>query len=101
MALGPKRNVILVAVIAILLVVSGALVFGIKLETVPFTPLERAMADLRVTPLLGLVMKDYPDSEKAIRAAVVRRGNLRADEEVGHASSDRGRCGNAASDRIG
>jgi len=69
-ALGPKRNVILVAVIAILLVVSGGLAFGIKLETVPLTPLERAMADLRATPLLGQVMKDYPDSEKAIRVAM-------------------------------
>jgi hypothetical protein len=69
-ALEPKRNVILVAIIAILLVVSGALLFGIKLETVPFTPLERAMADLRATPLLGQVMKDYPDSEKAIRSAM-------------------------------
>jgi len=69
-ALGPKRNVILVAIIAILLVVSGALVFGIKLQTVPFTPLERAMSDLRATPLLGQAMKDYPDSEKAIRAAL-------------------------------
>ena len=70
MALGPKRNIILVAVIAILLVVSGGLAFGIKLQIVPLTPLERAMADLRATPLLGQVMKDYPDSEKAIRAAM-------------------------------
>jgi hypothetical protein len=69
-ALGPKRNVILVAIIAILLVVSGALVFGVELRTVPLTPLERAMADLRATPLLGQVMKDYPDSGQAIRVAL-------------------------------
>jgi hypothetical protein len=69
-ALGPKRNVILVAVIAILLVVCGALVFGIKLQTVPLTPLERAIADLRATPLLGQVLKDYPDAEKEIRQAM-------------------------------
>jgi hypothetical protein len=69
-ALGPKRNIILVAVIAILLVVSGALVFGIKLQTVPLSPLERAVADLRATPLLGQAMRDYPDAEKAIRDAM-------------------------------
>ena len=70
MALGSKRNVILVAIIAILLVVCGALVFGIKLQTVPLTPLERAIADLRATPLLGQVLKDYPDAEKEIRQAM-------------------------------
>jgi hypothetical protein len=69
-ALGPKRNVILVAVIAILLVVSGILVFSIRLQTVPLTPVERAMGDLRATPLLGQVMRDYPDAEKAVREAM-------------------------------
>jgi hypothetical protein len=69
-ALGPKRDIILVAIIAILLVVSGALVFGIKLQTVPLTPLERAIADLRATPLLGQAMRDYPDAEKEIRTAM-------------------------------
>ena len=70
MALGPKRNIVLVAVIAILLVFSGVMAFGIQLQTVPLTPLERALADLRATPLLGQAMKDYPDAEKAIREAM-------------------------------
>jgi hypothetical protein len=69
-ALGPKRNLVLIAIIAILLVVSAGLAFGIKLQTVPLSPLERAIADLRATPLLGLAMRDYPDAEKAIRDAM-------------------------------
>ena len=67
---GLVRNMALVAIIAILLVVSAGLAYTIKLENVPVPPVERAMADLRATPLLGLALKDNPDAEKAIREAI-------------------------------
>lgn len=70
MSPGPKRNLFLVAVIAILLIVSAGLAYGIRLQTVPLTPLQRALADLRATPLLGLALKDHPEAEKAIREAM-------------------------------
>jgi len=67
---GQKRNVVLVAVIGVLLLASGGLAYGIKLESVPLSPLERAMADLRATPLIGMALKDNPASEKDIREAL-------------------------------
>lgn len=67
---GQKRNVVLVAVIAVLLLASGGLAYGIRLENVPLSPLERAMADLRATPLIGLALQDNAAAEKDIREAL-------------------------------
>ncbi len=67
---GQKRSVVLVAVIAVLVLVSGGLAYGIKLESVPLSPLQRAMADLRATPLIGMALKDNPASEKEILEAM-------------------------------
>lgn len=67
---GHKRNVVLIAVIAAFLLISGGLAYSIKLQRVPPSPVERALANLRATPLLGLALKDTPDAEKAIREAL-------------------------------
>lgn len=67
---GQTRNVVLVAAIAVLLLASGGLAYGIKLESVPLSPLERAMADLRATPLIGMALKDNAAAEKDIREAI-------------------------------
>jgi hypothetical protein len=67
---GPKENVVLIAIIAILLVVAGGLALTIKFESVPLSPLEQTIANLRATPLIGQAIKDNPDAEKAIRTAM-------------------------------
>ena len=66
----PTRNVILLAIIALLLAAAAGLMFTIKLEIVPLSPLEQVIANLRGTPLIGQAIKDNPEAEKAIRQAM-------------------------------
>jgi hypothetical protein len=66
----PKRNLALIAIVAVLLAISAVLAVGIKIEIVPLSPLDRAVADLKATPLIGLAIADNPDAEKAIRQAL-------------------------------
>jgi len=68
---GPKRDLVLVAIVILLLAISAFLAFGIKLDIVPLSPLERAIADLKATPLIGQAIRDNPDAEKAIRDAML------------------------------
>lgn len=67
----PKRNVVLVAIIAILLVAAAGLMLTIQLEIVPLSPVEQVMTNLRATPLIGQAIKDNPEAEKAIREAML------------------------------
>ena len=66
----PRRNLGLVALIAILLVAAGGLLTTITVTIVPLSPVERTIASLRATPLLRLAMKDNPDAEKSVREAI-------------------------------
>ncbi len=66
----PRQNVVLIAIIAILLAAAAALSWGVTFNIVPPTPIERALAALRATPLIGLAIRDNPDAEKAIREAM-------------------------------
>ncbi len=66
----PRYQLLLVALIAILVAVAAGLLFTITVSIAPLSPVERTIADLRATPLLGLAMKDNSDAEKAIRAAI-------------------------------
>ncbi len=66
----PKRNLVLIAIVAVLLVISAIFATGIRIEIVPLSPLDRAVADFKATPLVGLAIADNPDAEKAIRQAL-------------------------------
>jgi hypothetical protein len=67
---GPRRNVVLVAVIALMLVVSAGLAYGIRIDVKPPLEVERALTDLRATPLVGLAMRDNPDAATRIRSEI-------------------------------
>ena len=67
----PKRNVVLVAIIAVLLMAAAGLMLTIQLEIVPLSPVEQVMTNLRATPLIGQAIKDNPEAEKAIREAML------------------------------
>ncbi len=67
----PKRNVVLVAIIAVLLAAATGLVLTIQLESVPLSPLEQVIVNLRATPLIGQAIKDNPQAEKEIREAML------------------------------
>jgi hypothetical protein len=66
----PTRNVVLIAIIAILLAAAAGLVFTTQIEIVPLSPLDQTIANLRATPLIGQAIKDNPDAEKSIREAM-------------------------------
>lgn len=66
----PKRNLALIGIVAILLAISAVLATGIRIEIVPLSPLNRAVADFKATPLIELAIADNPDAEKAIRQAL-------------------------------
>ena len=67
----PKRNVVLVAIIAILLAAAAGLMLTIQLEIVPLSPGEQVIVNLRATPLIGQAIKDNPEAEKSIREAML------------------------------
>jgi hypothetical protein len=69
--IGPLRNVILIGLIAIMLIGSAGLAFAVKMQIIPLSPLELAMANLRATPLVGQTMRDNPPAEKAIHDALI------------------------------
>ena len=66
-----KRNVVLVAIIAVLLVAAAGLMLTINIEIVPLSPLEQVITNLRGTPLIGQAIKDNPEAEKSIREAIL------------------------------
>lgn len=67
----PTRNVVLLAIIGVLLVAAAGLMTTIKLESVPLSPTEQVIVNLRATPLIGQAIKDNPEAEKSIREAMV------------------------------
>ena len=67
----PKRSVVLIAIIAVLLAAAAGLALTIQVEIVPPSPLEQVIANLRATPLIGQAIKDNPEAEKAIREAML------------------------------
>jgi hypothetical protein len=67
---GPKRNVILVAAIVLLLALSAGLAYGIRINVTPPSDIERAITELKATPLVGMAMKDNPDAAAKIRSAM-------------------------------
>src|SRR5471030_1881580 len=66
-----KRNVVLIAIIAVLLVAAAGLTLTIQLNIVPLSPLEQVIVNLRATPLIGQAIKDNPEAEKSIREAML------------------------------
>ena len=66
-----KRNMVLVAIIAVLLVAAAGLMLTINIEIVPLSPLEQVITNLRGTPLIGQAIKDNPEAEKSIREAIL------------------------------
>ena len=67
----PKRNVVLLAIIAVLLVAAAGLMLTIHVEIVPLSPVEQVIVNLRATPLIGQAIKDNPEAEKAVREAMI------------------------------
>jgi len=63
-------NAVLAAFVVVLLAVCAGLAFGVKVYVKPISEIDRALAELQATPLVGLAMKDNPEAAGVIRAAM-------------------------------